>query len=164
MQVQRKSYQVRGFVRLADYALRWAHMITDKAKRKARILVFWQEYGLKAAIAAFEIKKRSLYNWKRQLKEGGGHLESLNDKKRAPKNKRRRIWHPDILAEIKRLRFDHPNLGKKNSIRLSRSFAKQSNSFVRNLKLLLDHQIHHFNPYLYRLLCTPNYLSTGGGT
>jgi len=112
MQVQRKSYQVRGFVRLADYALRWAHMITDKAKRKARILAFWQEYGLKAAIAAFEIKKRSLYNWKRQLKEGGGHLESLNDKKRVPKNKRRRIWHPDILAEIKRLRFDHPNLGK----------------------------------------------------
>ena len=52
MQVQRKSYQVRGFVRLADYALRWAHMITDKAKRKARILAFWQEYGLKAAIAA----------------------------------------------------------------------------------------------------------------
>ena len=88
-------------------------MITEKALKKARILDFWQEHGLKATIDAFEIKRRTLFLWKRKLKEGEGNLESLNDLSRSPKTKRKRNWSLEVVEEIKRLRWSHPNLGKE---------------------------------------------------
>ncbi len=76
MQIHRISYGVRGFVQLADYAIRWTRMVTDKAKRKARILAFWQKHGLQAAIDAFGISRRTLYLWKSQQKKGGEVVRS----------------------------------------------------------------------------------------
>jgi putative transposase len=87
-------------------------MITKKALEKARILAFWEKFGLEAAMAAFGKKKRILYLWKSQLLRGSGKLEALNEKSRAPKIKRRRLWADEIKAALKRLREDHPNLGK----------------------------------------------------
>jgi len=74
MQIQRISYRVKGLVRAADYALRLAHMITEKAKHKARVLAFWDKYGRTAAEEAFGVKKRTLYLWKSQITKGGGKL------------------------------------------------------------------------------------------
>lgn len=71
MQIHRLSYHVRGFVRLADYAVRWTRMVTEQAKHKLKVLVFWQKYGLEATIAVFGIKERTLYDWKAKLKKGG---------------------------------------------------------------------------------------------
>lgn len=113
MQIHRISYGVRGFGHLADYALRWARMLTDKAKHKAKVLSFWDKHGLEATLDAFAVKKRTLFDWKRQLKQGGGQLEALNEKSKRPKNIRSRVWPLDIIAEIKRQRADHPNLGKE---------------------------------------------------
>jgi len=85
MQVQRLSYGVKGFVRLHDYAIRWSRMVTDKAKRKARILAFWQKHGLEATVEAFGVKRRTLYLWKSQQKKGSGSLEALNEKSKRPR-------------------------------------------------------------------------------
>ena len=89
-------------------------MITDKAKHKAKVLSFWQKHKLEATKEAFGVKERTLYNWKRQLKKGQGEIESLNDKSKRPKKVRcRRIeWPIAIKIEIKRIREEHPNLGK----------------------------------------------------
>lgn len=87
-------------------------MITKKALEKARILAFWEKHGLDAAIDHSGKCERTLKGWKSQLLKGDGKLEALNEKSRAPKKKRKRIWLPEIIQEIKRLRGIHFNLGK----------------------------------------------------
>lgn len=113
MQVIRLSCGIRGSVRLSEYALRWAHMITKSAKKRARILAFWDKHGLEATIEAFSVKRSTLYGWKQLLKAGGGQLEALNPGSTAPRQKRSRRdgWPQAIKDEIKRLRTAHPNLG-----------------------------------------------------
>lgn len=125
MQIQRVSYGVRGFVKLADYAIRWVCMVTEKAKLKARILAFWEKHGLAPTIEAFSVKERTLYNWKSQQKKGGGQLESLNEQSRRPKTVRKRNWPPAIKNEICRLRNEHPNLGKDKIYPFLKSFCDE---------------------------------------
>jgi transposase InsO family protein len=86
-------------------------MITDIALRRQKILIHWEKYGLSSTINAFGVLRRTLFNWKHNLKVSGGKIESLNPKKKTPKNRRRRSWDCRILEEIKKLRIDHPNLG-----------------------------------------------------
>ncbi len=126
MQIHRISYGLKGFVRLADYAIRWTRMVTDKAKRKARILAFWQKHGLKATIEAFGVKRRTLYCWKSQQKKGGGSLEALNEKSKRPKSVRRREWPEAVKREIRRLRTEHPHLGKEKIHLPLRSFCEKA--------------------------------------
>jgi transposase InsO family protein len=112
MQIHRLSYQVRGFVKITDYAIRYARMVTEKAKHKARVLAFWGRHGLKATEEAFKVKRRTLYYWQSQLVKGEGRLEGLNEGLKRPKSVRKRDWPQEIKDEIKRLRQEHPNLGK----------------------------------------------------
>ena len=95
-----------------NHYLKYKYMISKKALKKARILVFWEKHGTQAALDAFPVKKRTLYHWKSIWEKSGGKIESLNDQSRAPKKKRVRTWPEEIIAEIKRQRFAHPNLGK----------------------------------------------------
>jgi len=111
MQVQRLSYGLKGFVRLAQYAIRWSRMVTNKAKEKARILAFWQKHGLKATLDAFLVKERTLYYWKSKLRAKNGALEALNEQSRRPKSARKRQWPREVTDEISKLRLEHPNLG-----------------------------------------------------
>jgi len=56
---------VKGFLTLYNDALRYAYMITKKALQRMKILAFWEKYGLEATMEAFNIKRRTLFNWKR---------------------------------------------------------------------------------------------------
>ena len=111
--IQSKYRGVRGFMTLYRDALRYRYMITEQALRKARILAFWEKHGLEAAEEAFQVKRRTLYDWKRRFVIGGKVPEALNERSRAPRHRRKRLWHPDIIAELRRLRWEHPNLGKE---------------------------------------------------
>lgn len=113
MQIQFIGHGIQGFGTITDYALRYSRMMSDEAKRRAKILLFWENHGLKATIEAFEVSRRTLYNWKAQRKEGDGKLESLNPKSRRPKNVRTRKWPKEVVEEIITLRTNHPNLGKE---------------------------------------------------
>jgi len=62
--------------------LRYRYMITERAKYKARVLVFWEKHGLEATLDAFPEKRSTLFLWKKKFREGGGKLEVLNDKNR----------------------------------------------------------------------------------
>lgn len=113
MQVHRLSYHVKGFVSLADDAIRWMRMVTEKAKHKLKVLIFWQKYGLGAAMSAYEVSERTLYGWQARLKRSKGRPEALNDKSRRPKIVRQRCWPNQMKDRIKQLRREHPNLGKE---------------------------------------------------
>ena len=113
MQVRRLFQGVKGAARLAKYASLWEHAMTDEAKRRINILSFWGKHGLKATLDAFGTKRRTLFRWKATLKKAHGNVEALNPRSKRPRTLRRRKWPPLLLAEIKRLRQDHSNLGKE---------------------------------------------------
>lgn len=113
----------RGFISTWERVLRFRYMITDKAKERVRILAFWEKHGTVAVEEAFRVKRRTLYLWQRKLKEGRGKLEALNDGNKAPKKKRRRLWDYRIIEELRRLRNEHPNLGKEKLYPLLLSFC-----------------------------------------
>lgn len=112
MQIHRLSYLVPGSVKLARYSVRWMRMITETAKHRLKVLSFWKQYGLKAALAAFGVSRRTLYDWQARLKKGGNQPEALNERSTRPANVRKRQWPETIKAGIKRLREEHANLGK----------------------------------------------------
>jgi transposase InsO family protein len=88
-------------------------MITEKALLKTKAVLFSEKYGIEAALEAFNIKRRTFFNWKKAYLIGGKKPEALNEKKRTPKTKRKRVWDYRILQKIKELREEHPNLGKE---------------------------------------------------
>jgi len=57
--------------------------------------------------------------------EGDGKIEALNLGKREPKLKRKRIWPLEILSEIKRIRWQYPNLGSEKIYPLLLEFCVQ---------------------------------------
>ena len=114
---------VKGSRTLQEYAIRFAYIITEEAKQRARILTFWQRHGLAATIDAHEVQRRTLFAWKRRLTQGRGKLESLNPGSRKPKVVRKRLWDAALIEEIKRLRFEHPNLGKEKLHPLLQEFC-----------------------------------------
>lgn len=127
MRISSINRGVAGSRTLQEYALRFAYMISETAKMRAKILTFWKTHGLAATEEAFGVKRRSLFYWQSRLKRDKGKLESLNKKSTAPKVRRRRLWRHEIIEEIKRLRFEHKNLGKEKLYHLLAGYcARQS--------------------------------------
>jgi hypothetical protein len=125
MRIFNKFRGTRGFLSTWERVIRFRDMISKKAQHKARVLTFWDKHGLEATIEAFEVKRRTLFNWKKQLEESRGKLEALNDKSRAPKKRRKRLWSTKVIEEIKRLRWKHPNLGKEKLYPLLKKCCNQ---------------------------------------
>jgi transposase InsO family protein len=117
---------IKGFVNLYEDGLRY-RMLTEKAKYKAKVLVFWEKHGLVATMDAFPVKRSTLFLWKQALKSGGGKLLSLNEKKRIPKNTRKRGWPLEIRQKIKQIRQGplHPNLGPEKIYPLLLKFCEE---------------------------------------
>lgn len=121
-----KFTSIKGFVNLYEDGLKY-RMFTEKAKYKAKVLVFWEKHGLLATIDAFPVKRSTLFLWKKKLKENHGQFTSLNDKKRIPKHTRKRDWPLEIRQKIKQIRFDtlHPNLGPDKIYPLLKTFCRE---------------------------------------
>lgn len=98
---------------MQEYAIRFAYMISEEAKKRAKIITFWKTYGAAAVEEAYGVKERTLYLWQQKLKEAKGKLESLNCGSRAPKGRRKRRYDDRIVEELRRLRKLYPNLGEK---------------------------------------------------
>lgn len=115
----------KGFLTVYNDALRYRYMITKKALEKARTLAFWEKHGLAATIEAFTVKRRTLFLWKKQLKAGSGKFEALNEASRIPYRRRSRSWPSEIISELKRVRWEHPNLGKEKIYPILKVFCEQ---------------------------------------
>jgi transposase InsO family protein len=112
MQVQYIGYRVKGFYRIAAYALRCG-MQSEQAQQRLKILRFFDKHGLEATREAFGVSRRTLFGWKQKLREAQGDPTALNPASRCPKRVRKRAWPAAVGAEIARLRRAHPNLGKE---------------------------------------------------
>jgi len=123
MQQLNVSKGVKGFFRLHDYSVRWGHMMTDEAKRRARILAFWQKHGLVATREAFQVSRSTLFFWQQARNKAAGKNIGLNPQSKRPKKLRSRSWSPAVILEIKRLREAHPNLGKEKVRILLKEFC-----------------------------------------
>ena len=55
----------------------------------------------------------------------GGDLEALNEKSRAPRLKRKRLWPKEVTEEIRRLRTLYPNLSKEKLYPVMKLFCEQ---------------------------------------
>ena len=116
MQVKRLFYGVRGSFNLCEDTVRWAYMLTEKAKHKAKALVFWEKRGLSAARDACSVKRSTLFLWKKQLKDNKGVVEALNEKSKRPPRKKQRTINPKQELFILNLRKEHLRIGKDKLI------------------------------------------------
>lgn len=103
---------VRGSRTIQERAIRFAYMISEIAKRRARALTFWQRHGDKATEDAFGVSARTLYRWQDLLDKAGGRLEALNPRSKRPKTVRRRSIPEAVELAIREQREQHPRMGK----------------------------------------------------
>jgi transposase InsO family protein len=103
---------VKGSRTIQERAIRFAYMVQDTAKRRARALTFWQRHGDKATEDAFNVSVRTLYRWQAALDKADGRLEALNPKSRRPKTIQRRIIPETVERAILEQRTEHPRMGK----------------------------------------------------
>ena len=82
------------------------------AQYRLKVINHYQEFGLKATLSAFPVKRSTLYLWQKKLRDRKGRLSSLIPKSTRPKQVRRMNIHPLVLSEICRLRKKHYRLGK----------------------------------------------------
>ena len=111
MQYQHIGYRIRGFYRVADYALRCG-MLNDSAQTRLKILIFFATHGLQAAQDAFQVSRRTLYRWRAVWLQSARNAAALTPRSSAPQRRRTRQWPTAVVAELRRLRKTHPNLGK----------------------------------------------------
>ena len=112
MRIFNKFKGTKGFLSMWERVIRFRYMITEEAKEKCRILAFWEKHGLEATKEAFNVSRPTLFRWQRELKDGGGKLEVLNNKSRAPKKKRKREIPESIKNFIVNERKYDPHLSK----------------------------------------------------
>jgi len=113
MRIHNKFKGTKGFISIWERVIRFRYMITEKAKRKARIITFFDTHGLQATKDAYGIGKTTIYRWKQSLLTDNGKLECLNDKSKAPKNRRSRKVPEEVIAYIIEQRKLHYRIGKK---------------------------------------------------
>ena len=111
MPIHRVGYRIRGFDRVAALGHRWENTPQD-AQRRLAILRFWDTHGLDATRDAFGVSRRTLYRWKKALREADFNPAARTARSSAPQRRRQPRTDPRLGAEIRRLRTLYPNLGK----------------------------------------------------
>lgn len=84
----------------------------EVAQERLKIIEFYGEYGEKATIKAFGIKRNTVFVWKKRLRENKNSLASLIPTSTTPKTQRRMTTNLKIVSEIRKLREKYPRLGK----------------------------------------------------
>lgn len=85
----------------------------EVAKERLRIIEFYGEYGEKATIKAFGVKRNTVFVWKKRLKDSRNSISSLIPLSTTPKTTRRMMTDPKVVAYIRSLREKYPKLGKE---------------------------------------------------
>lgn len=127
-----------GSIRIARLAER-AGYLTERAKQKLKILDWHKIHGENISLTArhFCLTRKTLRNWLKQLKRDGP--AGLNEKSRAPKNRRRPSTPPDIIYSVVKIRKQYPAWSKYKIRRiLERDFGiKTSDS---NIGRIIKHR------------------------
>jgi len=86
---------------------------SETAKYRLKVVLYYQQFGMKAALAAFPAKRSTILLWQQTLKGNKGKLQCLIPQSSRPKKCRGMETNPLVLAEICRLRKKHYRLGKE---------------------------------------------------
>ena len=108
-----KNRGIRGSRTASERGIRFRYMISQQAQQRARILTFWHSHGTLATTEAFEVSRRTLYRWQKELTKSKGMLDALNKQSTAPRGRRKRMVEPWVKDRIICLRAVHPRLGKE---------------------------------------------------
>lgn len=119
MQRFNKFSHTKGFIQLWQYTLRFRYMITDEAKKRVKILAFWEQYGERATNDAFGVSRATLFRWQKALRAHQGKLQALNKRSTAPKQRRKRIIPPAVETFIVNER-QFEKIGKEKLAKLLR--------------------------------------------
>lgn len=85
----------------------------EVAQERIRIIAFYDQYGEKTTKEAFSVGRKTIWVWKKRLKDNRNALFSLIPNATTPKTKRVMMTHPKVVAHIKLLRQKHVRLGKE---------------------------------------------------
>jgi len=118
---------IKGFVRINSYGIKFNSMIQDEAQRKVKIITFFEKHGLNATLDAFNVSKSSIYLWRQILKENNGKMEALNNKSRRPHRIRKRIVPEEIKRFIIDTRYGRGKIGK---VKISRMLKDEKIAII----------------------------------
>ncbi|SMC08725.1 Transposase InsO and inactivated derivatives [Nitratiruptor tergarcus DSM 16512] len=124
MQIKYTLPGLKGYKRLERIYYN-SLMISEEAKRRKKILEFWEKYGLAATTEAFGVSRRTLFRWKKSFNDADGDIKALNPKSRRPKRVRESKVPIEVIKEIKRLRKAYPNIGKAKLYHLLKPFCEE---------------------------------------
>ena len=83
------------------------------AQFRLKVIEFHNKYETYATMDAFSVKRRTIFYWKKLLKDGKGRLLSLIPKRKTPKRKREMMVDKRIVEYIKTLRETYGAIGKE---------------------------------------------------
>jgi hypothetical protein len=86
---------------------------SEVACQRMKIINFYNQYGEKATKEAFGADRRVISRWRKRLTNSGGKLFSLIPYSTKPKIVRTPQTHLKIIEFIKKIREDHPQIGKE---------------------------------------------------
>lgn len=86
--------------------------ISDIAQFRFHVLQHFYQYGLSSTLNAFNVKKSTLYDWKKRYEKSKKQLSSLIPKSTRPKKIREMIVDWRLVDFIKEMRFQYGNLSK----------------------------------------------------
>ena len=128
----------KGFISIWERVIRFRYMITEEAKKRVRILAFWEKHGLEATREAFKVSRPTLFRWQKALKESLGKLDALNKKSTAPKSKRKRRVPQEVEDFIMNERKFDPHLSKDKLAVLMKEDGVATYSASTVGRMLLD--------------------------
>lgn len=90
--------------------------MSEAARDRLRWLKAWQRlrsegYSAQKAADILRLPRSTLYRWQKRLDKRG--LIGLEDGDRRPKRVRRPQWSPELAEAVRRLREEHPGMGKE---------------------------------------------------
>lgn len=84
---------------------------SEVAKKRIKIIRFYEEYGEKATKEAFGADRRVISRWRKRMREKGE--EGLNPYSTRPYKLRQMTTDKEIIGYIRMLREKHPRIGKE---------------------------------------------------
>jgi hypothetical protein len=106
--------RIRGYRRFEEMLHSLRRFSRDEvAQERYRILGFYDVYGEKATKEAFGVDRKLVHVWKKRLTASDGRLEALLPHSTRPIRVRRMRIDPRIIQCIRRMRQEHPKIGKE---------------------------------------------------
>ena len=127
MRIRSNLAGTKGWLFMRERSIRFRYMITDTAKKRTAILEFWKKYGTEAVREAYggqtshalQLEERSL----KRRQTGSTQL-----RKPYAQDEEETHLESERTEELRRIRYERPNLGKEKLYPLIQSSAHNTES------------------------------------